>query len=148
LALDRNLANAHAQIGFGKIYVGCAEETEAHVAEALRLSPHDTLAYTWMTIAGIAKNHLGDYEQAVAWYRRAIEANRNHPMGHFRLAAALARLGRLDEARSAVKFGLTLNPSFAVSRIRNAWTARSDNRTYLAQLETVLEGLRQAGAPE
>ena len=59
LALDRNLASAHAYIGFGKIFIGRAEETEAHVAEALRLSPRDTLAYIWMTIAGMAKNHLG-----------------------------------------------------------------------------------------
>ena len=31
LTLDRNLANAHAQIGFGKIFIGRAEETEALV---------------------------------------------------------------------------------------------------------------------
>ena len=46
LALDRNLASAHSIIGRGKIFVGRAEETEAHVVEALRLSPRDTLAYT------------------------------------------------------------------------------------------------------
>jgi tetratricopeptide (TPR) repeat protein len=45
LALDRNLANAHSAIGFGKILVGRAEETEAHIAEALCLSPRDTLTY-------------------------------------------------------------------------------------------------------
>ena len=42
LALDRNLADAHSGIGFGKIFIGRAEETEAHIAEALRLSPRDT----------------------------------------------------------------------------------------------------------
>ena len=67
LALDRNLASAHAAIGMGKILDGRAEDTEAHIAEALRLSPRDTLAYVWMTNAGTAKNHLGGYEQAVAW---------------------------------------------------------------------------------
>src|SRR5208283_895678 len=61
LELDRNLANAHSAIGFGKILIGRAEETEAHVAEALRLSPRDTLAYLWMTNAGIAKHNLGLY---------------------------------------------------------------------------------------
>ena len=123
LALDRNLADAHSIIGFGKIFIGRAEETEAHVAEALRLSPRDTLAYIWMTIAGVAKIHLGSWEQAVAWFRRAIEANRNYPPAYFRLAAALAQLGRLDEARSAVKAGLALNPTFTISRARAAWTA-------------------------
>ena len=41
LALDRNLAAAHSIIGLGKILIGHAEETEAHVGEALRLSPRD-----------------------------------------------------------------------------------------------------------
>ena len=135
-------------IGFGKIFIGRAEETEAHVAEALRLSPRDTLAYVWMTYAGVAKSHLGSYEQAVAWFRRAIEANRNYPHAYFQLAAALAQLGRLDEAHSAVKAGLALNPAFAISRARAAWTAMSDDPTYLAQLEPILEGMRKAGVPE
>ena len=50
LALDRNLAHAHAIIGFGKIFIGRAEETEAHIAEAVRLasprsSPPTSLAF-------------------------------------------------------------------------------------------------------
>ena len=42
LELDRNLAGAHSLVGYGKIFVGRAEETEAHIAEALLLSPRDT----------------------------------------------------------------------------------------------------------
>jgi TolB-like protein/class 3 adenylate cyclase/Flp pilus assembly protein TadD len=115
LALDRNLANAHSAIGLGKIFVGRPEETEAHIAEALRLSPRDTQAYIWMTNVGIAKNQVASWAQAVAWFRRSIEANRNYPLTYFQLAAALAKLGRLDEARSAAKAGLALNPTFAIS---------------------------------
>jgi hypothetical protein len=37
LELDRNLAHAHATIGLGKIFIGRAEETEAHIAEACAL---------------------------------------------------------------------------------------------------------------
>jgi tetratricopeptide (TPR) repeat protein len=148
LALDRNLATAHSVIGFGKILIGRAEETEAHVAEALRLSPRDTFAYIWMSTAGLAKLHLGSWEQAVAWCRRSNEANRNYPRPHFWLATALTQLGRLDEARSAVKGGLALNPSFSISRARALWTARTDDPTYLARLEPILEGLRKAGLPE
>ena len=148
LALDRNLAQAHATIGWGKIFIGRAEETEAQIVEALRLSPRDTLAYSWMSMAGGAKNHLGLWDQAVGWYRRAIEANRNYPHPHFVLGAALAQLGRPDEAHSAVKAGLALNPTFSISGARAAWTAMSDDPTYLAELEPILEGLRRAGVPE
>jgi TolB-like protein len=148
LALDRNLAQAHVYIGLGKIYIGCAEETEAHICEALRLSPRDTMAFHWMTVAGVAKNYLGLYDQAVSWFRRAIEANRNHPHPHFVLGVALALLGRFDEARSSVKAGLALNPTFTILRARAAWSAMSDDPTHLAQLDRLLEGMRKAGAPE
>jgi TolB-like protein/class 3 adenylate cyclase/Flp pilus assembly protein TadD len=146
LALDRNLASAHSVIGIGKVYVGRPEETEAHIIEALRLSPRDSSAYNWMTTAGIAKNHLGLCEEAAQWCRRAIEANRNFPHVHFVLGAALARLDRLDEARSAVQAGLALNPSFTISRARVTWT--TNNSTCVAQMERHLEGMRLAGVPE
>ena len=148
LVLDRNLALAHAFIGFGKILIGRPEETEAHIAEALRLSPRDTLAYIWMDVAGLAQLHLGSYEQAATWYRRSIEANRNYPVIHLGLAAALAQLGRLDEAHSAVKAGLALDPAYAISRTRSLWTEQSDDSTYLAGVERIFEGLRKAGVPE
>jgi tetratricopeptide (TPR) repeat protein len=148
LALDRNLAAAHTNIGFGTILIGRAEETEAHISEALRLSPRDTFAHGRMTTGGIAKNSLGSYEQAVAWFRRAIEANPNQPQPHFVLGATLALLGRIDEARSAVRAGLALNPAFTIARTRAAWTVLSDDPTYLAQLEGNLDGLRKAGLPE
>jgi TolB-like protein/class 3 adenylate cyclase len=148
LTLDRNLVDAHAFIGLGKIFTGRAEEAEGHIAEALRLSPRDMSAYAWLTEVGIAKNHLGECEQAVLWCRRAIEANRNYPEAHFHLATALARIGRLDEARSAVKAGLALNPSFTVFRARTNWTAMSDDPAHPVQLAPIFEGLRIAGLPE
>jgi hypothetical protein len=54
LQLDRNLAPAHFAIGLAKVFTGRAEETDAHIAEAVRLSPRDTAAYIWMTTAGSA----------------------------------------------------------------------------------------------
>jgi hypothetical protein len=64
------------------------------------------------------------------------------------LASARAQLCRLDEARSAVKAGLALNPTYTISRRRSTWTARSDDPTYLAQLEPIFDGMRMAGVPE
>jgi tetratricopeptide (TPR) repeat protein len=149
LALDRNLANAHAAIGFAKILTGRAAETEAHIAEALRLSPRDIMNYIWMTHVSNAKLHLGRFDETVAWCRRAIEVNRNYPRAYFELAAAHAQLGRIDEAQSAVKAGLALNPSYTISRARALWTAMSDDPTFLAQLrEQIFVGMRKAGVPE
>ena len=148
LALDRNLAQALSQIGMGKIYSGRAEETEAHIVEALRLSPRDTLAYIWMNFAGWANNLLGLHERAVAWSRRAIEANRNFSMPYFNLGIALARLGRVDGARSAVTAGRALTPSFTISGYRASFTSITDDPTALAQMESLTDAQRMAGLPE
>jgi Flp pilus assembly protein TadD len=125
------------------------DQINAQTAHAnMRLSPRDTWAYRWMSAAAVAKLHLGSYEEAVTWFRRAIEANRNYPHPNFLLAAALAQLGRIAEARSAIKVGLALNPTFTISRAHAAWTAMSDDPTYFAQLGPIFDGLRKAGVPE
>jgi TolB-like protein/class 3 adenylate cyclase/tetratricopeptide (TPR) repeat protein len=148
LELNRNLVNAQGHIGYAKILLGKADDTEAHVLEALRLSPSDVHVYLWCMFAGAAKLYLGNEENSIPWLRRSIEVNRNFAYSHFLLATVFARLGRLQEARSEAQAGLALNPALTVSRARAAWTAMSNDPTYLAQLESVFEGLRKAGIPE
>jgi tetratricopeptide (TPR) repeat protein len=146
LQLDRNLAAAHAQIGNGKLQLGEAEDTEAHIEEALRLSPRDTHVHLWCLFAGLAKLHLGRDAEAVAWLRRSVETNRNFPSSRFALAAALARLGRLPEARSEARAGFAIHPEFTISRFRaRMW---SDDPAVVSGRERVIDGLRKAGVPE
>jgi len=146
LALDRNLADAHGCIGMGKYFVGRAEETEAHILDALRLSPRDVHAYRWMLYAGIAQGQLGADDEALVWLRASIEANRNFPLAHFHLAEALALLGELDEARTAAQAGLALQPGFTLRRYRE--NALTDSPAYLAGRERSCVGMRLAGVPE
>jgi TolB-like protein/class 3 adenylate cyclase len=148
LELDRNLANAHSVIGLGKIFMGRAKEAEAHIGDALRLSPHDTLAYNWMTYAGTANLHLGSYQEAIVWLRRSIESNRNYSIAFFLLAAALIQVSRLDEAHSSVKAGLALTPTFSIYRARALWKTMSDDPAYLAGFECALDSMRKAGVPD
>ncbi len=146
LALDRNSALAHSVIGFGKLLAGRAEETEAHINEALRISPRDTFAPRWFVWMGLAKVTLNADAEAIAWLRRGLDANRNYSSAHFNLAAVLARVGEIDGAQAAVKAGLALDPSFTISRYRavNA----SDDPRWLAGRERQCEGMRLAGVPE
>jgi tetratricopeptide (TPR) repeat protein len=146
LALDRNLAEAHAQIGQAKRLLGRAIETEAHVNEALRLSPRDVFGFRWFMLVGLAKLALNEDAEALSWFNRSLEANRNHPFVHFSIAVALALLGSLDKARAAARAGLAINPSFTIRRFRDG--AQSDNPTYLNGRERLYEGMRLAGIPE
>jgi TolB-like protein len=116
LRLNPNIADVHSAIGFGKFMVGQAAATEGHVVEALRLSPRDFGAYWWMYVVGRAKIQLGADAEAVAWLRRTIENNRNFPLAHFALAAALGLIGAADDARAAATVGLALDPGFTIRR--------------------------------
>jgi tetratricopeptide (TPR) repeat protein len=146
LVLDRNFAMAHAFIGTAKFRLGRAAETEAHVNEALRLSPRDTDAGYWMVWVGFAKLQLSADAEAVTWLRRGLESNHNYPLGHFHLAAAQALLGSQSEARAAAQAGLALDPTFTIRRYRAA--VSSDNPIYLAGRERFYNGMRIAGVPE
>jgi tetratricopeptide (TPR) repeat protein len=146
LALNPNLASAHAVIGVAKVFDGHPEETESHEREALRVSPHDTEAGIWVAYMALAKLYLGAYEEALGLYRRAKELNTNYPTGRFNMAVALVELGRLDEARAEVQAGLALNPGFTIRRYRAG--AQSDNPVFLKGRERIIENMRKAGVPQ
>jgi len=145
-ALNRNLGAAHAWIGLAKIVMGRAEEAEAHINEAFRLAPAESFGFMWWHLLGVAKLHLGADEEAVALFRRSIDTNRNYPLSQFYSAAALALVGRLDEARAEAKSALALAPNYSLARFRKA--AEGDNPVFLRQRERIAEGLRKAGIPE
>ena len=99
-----------------------------------------------MMSAGVAKLWNGIDAEAAVWLRRCIETNRTQALGHFYLAAALAQLGELQEARAAAQAGLALLPHFTISRYRAS--AACDHPAYLAGRERTYEGLRLAGVPD
>jgi tetratricopeptide (TPR) repeat protein len=146
LTLNPNLATARANSGGAKVFAGRAEETEGDVNEALRLSPRDQRAWAWMSFLGLASHQLGMDEDAVTWFRRGIELNPNFPLLHFFLAAGLANLRKLKEAKVEAEAGLALDPTFTVRRFD--LSPPSDNPTYLKQHERLVKGMREAGVPE
>jgi TolB-like protein/Tfp pilus assembly protein PilF len=146
LAINRNCAIAHAFIGFAKLLLGRSDEIEAHVLEAFRFSPRDSTAWVWVLYVGLGQFYQGRDEGALERFNRSKELNPNSPVNRFCLAAALAHLDRLEEAREAARTCLQLNPSFTIARFRSQ--TNSDNPVYLAGRERMYEGLRKAGMPE
>ena len=99
-----------------------------------------------MLTVGAAKLHLRADEEAVLWLGRSIERDRNWPLAHFFLAAALANLGKLKEARAATQSGLALDPTFTIRRFQVG--AAADNASFMATRERFYDGMRKAGVPE
>ena len=98
-------------------YAGEAERAIDWGARALRVSPIDRLAYVAQHVTGIAHFLRGRYEEAANDARRAIQSNPSFSVSHCVLAAALAKLGRTEDAKAAAMQVLALEPSFSSSGI-------------------------------
>jgi tetratricopeptide (TPR) repeat protein len=148
ISLDRNQVSAHGHIGLIKLLLGRAEETEAHFAHAMRLSPYDpSVGHFWHFWIGMADLYLGRLERAVNELRRSVEINPRYGLAYFFLAAALALAGSHEqEAAEACTAGRRLMPNFGIAKLRS--DAQSDNPVYLVQRQRVCDGLRNAGMPE
>jgi tetratricopeptide (TPR) repeat protein len=146
LELDRNLAYAHAMLGFAKVFVGQGAESEAHIQQAFRLSPRDINAHRWMHLLGVVKLILGADTEAVECLRRSLEANRNFAIAHFQFAAALALVGSVEEARAAALAGFALDPDFTIRRTKGL--ALTSDRIFRAGSKRIREGMLIAGIPE
>jgi TolB-like protein/class 3 adenylate cyclase len=148
IAQNRNHAWAHAWLGFVMTLLGRAEETEAHVTEALRLSPRDPGLCQWFLYLGTADLHLGKLESAIGRLTTSIIFEPNQGRSRFLLAAALALAGRESEAAQACAEGRRLAPRFGITKFRLEAEARSHNARHLAQCERICEGMRRAHVPE
>jgi tetratricopeptide (TPR) repeat protein len=146
ISLDRDLPFLHMRGGWISIFLGRAEDADAHVAEAMRLSPRDPLLGHWYAILGLADLHLGRLDQAADRLHKAIGLAPNHEISYFYLAAALALQGRVKEATAACTIGRRLASNFRIGKCRAE--AQSDNPVFLAQRERMFEGLKKAGLPE
>jgi TolB-like protein len=146
IGLDGNLAAAHAYLGQMKFSLGRARDTHTHVAEAMRLSPHDPLLFHWHFFIGVAEVYLGRVVHGIESLRKSVKINPNWGLAQFVLAAALALAGLLAEAAEVRAVAQRLVPNFTIARFRAG--AASDNPVYLAQREHLYDGLRLAGVPE
>jgi TolB-like protein/class 3 adenylate cyclase/tetratricopeptide (TPR) repeat protein len=146
IGLDRNLAKAHVYAGLMKLCLGRAKETEAHVAQAIRLSPRDPFLGQWHFALGLADLYLGRNVRAVTALQRSVQLNPDWHLSHFVLAGALALAGLLADAAAACAVARRLGPNFTVGKFRAE--AVSDNPVYLAQRELLCSGLLMAGVPE
>jgi tetratricopeptide (TPR) repeat protein len=111
--------------------------------------PRDHHAHRWFLWIALAKAQLNLDNEAIIWLRRSLDANRNHSIAHFQLAAVLARHGELEQARAALQEGLALDPTFTVRRYldgTNSWGLADP--IYLAGRERAIKGMRLAGVPE
>jgi tetratricopeptide (TPR) repeat protein len=138
LELDPNHADAWAMLSDLTTLSGRPADALEQLHKALRLNPHPASWYYWL---------LGQAQYAARQYDAAVETLRRDEIyrtGSRRiLAASLAQLGRLEEARREAKFFMIGSPHFTISY----WAATQPFRDK-ATLEHFVDGYRRAGLPD
>jgi tetratricopeptide (TPR) repeat protein len=140
--------NTHASLGVGLALAGRPDEGIAAIDEAVRVSPEDAQRYIWEQYRGAAHFAAGRYQEARDASLFALSFNANdytntRANAYQTLAASLAQLGELKEARSALEEAVRLRPALTLD-VAAVHTAASS----ADQRERYLEGLRLAGLGE
>ena len=143
LSLNPNLAMAWDLSGVAYAYLGDWEEAERRVNRYKKLSPLDPHAFFYDTAFIIIALLKRDYESAVMAGRAVTEMNPSFSAAWKPYVAALGHVGRLQEAATASRRLLAIEPDFTIERFMASAPFERD-----ADRELYAAGLRLAGIPE
>ena len=144
LKLNPHNAVVYCVFANGLAYSGRLEDSMAALEEAIRLSPNDPWRPAFYSYGSMTHLLLGHFETAVEWARNAIVLPNCKYWAYAHLAAALGRLGKVDEASAALAELLRMKPEFSCSYARqHLFYLESDE-----QVEEYIDALRQAGLRE
>ncbi len=141
LRLNPNLAWGHGAALNIMILKGDMEAARTHMETASQLSPRDPMWTSWLLTYNIGVYVAGHYEEVVERADEVFRISPDNPAVFRQRAAALAMLGRSEEARQDIDRLLELIPGNTISQVR-------EQLSFFPDLERFLEGLRKAGLPE
>jgi adenylate cyclase len=141
LVLNPSCAPAYTMSGWVRCWAGRQQEAIPHFHSAMRLSPFDRTMVAMLSGLAVALCMDGRYEESITWAQRAISEQDTWTASYRPLAASLAHLGRMDEARRVAEQLLAHDPGYRVEQIKSLyWSSPGFDR--------YLEGLIKAGLPE
>jgi TolB-like protein len=144
LSLNNSCADALFRGAHIHAFSSDAALAEDYAVRALRVSPFDPLSFQAYSARGSVRCRAGKFDEAASFYFDSVQANPRFSTLHALQAAALALADRTDEARSAARRVLELEPSFRVRPFMEYMSAfgRPELTSPLAA------GLYQTGLPE
>ena len=95
-----------------------------------------------MCLSNLANSYrmIGQYEEAVKYYKRLLQDQPDHFLGHAGLTATYYEMDRLEEARAQAAEVLRVDPKFSLERYST--TLRYKNP---ADKKRYIDTLRKAG---
>src|SRR4051794_14913267 len=142
VTLDPNAAWAWSRLGWLECYSDQAQKGIENFERALRLSPIDPMNFN--NFVGIASSHeiAQEYDQAVAFYRRALQERPNARWIYRNLSSSLWGAGRLEEAKQAYAELMRNYPDLTIAKFKQAMVFSP------AVLDRMADNLRRLGLPE
>ena len=138
-ALQLNPNDADVLVFLQEAYTfdGEPEKGIASVQQAMRLNPHYPEWYLWHLSFALYAN--SQYEEAISTLRKVVDIKEPSRI----LAAALAMVGRIDEAQQVAQDFLTVFPEFSI----NQWASMQPFKNN-SDLQKFIKGYRLAGLPD
>jgi adenylate cyclase len=132
---------ARGVLGISHLVIGEHREAIELFSTAVQRGNSDP-RYKWSALLAFSHYLLRQYDASLSWAREALYLNPNHLQMLAVRAAALAQLGRTEEAAKAAEVLLSSYPGLTVERhLRNfRWKRPADIAHYR-------EGLSKAGVP-
>ncbi len=143
VALNPSMATGYLGLALTLNWYGRAADAIPRLDMAMRLSPQDQMLWAMQNVRSSCCNNLENYDEAVEWARKAINARADLFGPRLHLARAFAELDRLDEARVAIEEARRVKPGLSLSVIR-----RILPHHHPEYLERHIGALRKAGLPE
>lgn len=142
--LNPSFAQAHHGLGMALCLAGRFEEAHAASSMCERLSPRDPIIWASLAVQALTSILAQDYETALMWGQKALRnPNATGYWPHAMMAAPLAHLGRIEDAKRALEDALRAVPTLTISQLKETYPT-----TEPGGLEPYLQGLRLAGLPE
>ena len=142
VALDPNCAWAWSRLGWIENYTDQPDNAIRNFELALRLSPIDPMNFNNYAGMGAAHYVLQECDQAVSFYRRALQEQPNAKWIYRDLAGSLVAAGRIEEAEQAFLELMRFYPDLTITKFKQAMVFSN------AVLDRMAENLRRLGLPD
>ncbi len=114
IALDDELAEAHAALGNLRIAKWDWPSAETELKRAIALNPNYALAHNWH---GLYLNQMGHADQAAAEFARALQLDPASAVYAGNQGASFCRLGQFDRGVAQLKESVQLDPSGSIHHV-------------------------------
>lgn len=140
VSLNPSSSIAHHSAACVLEFSGLPERGLDHLRTVLRLDPRYANNASLLADMALSYLQLGQFEDAVTYGRKAVSIRPDYARVYHRLAAALAHLGHVAEARDTLDKAIALEPGFGERTVISTYPFRNPEH-----LEILMSGLRKAG---